>query len=403
MENLSEKELLSFAVENGMIDFNTIQMQFEMNERKKYLEMHESKIWQSTDGKWYTFVPDSTKEKGKRLIKRNNRKTLEDLLVEFYKEYEIPQTIEKTYREWVDKKIKFGEISKQTADRYDTDFNKYFSECKDMHIRYVNEDFLDNFIIGSIRNNNLKSKAWSNLRTIIRGIFLFAKKRGYTNISIVTYLSELDLSKKIFSHEKKPEENTIYSQYEVETIIDYISNSKSINDMAILFSIYTGMRVGEIVSLKWEDVHDDYIHINRTQIRYKDENGKVVHEVRNFPKTEAGIRDVVIVPELKKIIKKLRMINPFTEYLFEKNGECVPKHSVCTRLYNLCDKFGFPRKGMHGLRRYYATKLINAGVEEIIITSQMGHTDFKTTKNHYYKNNNDKEYVFNQISKAISC
>ena len=53
-------------------------------------------------------------------------------------------------------------------------------------------------------------------------------------------------------------------------------------------------------------------------------------------------------------------------------------------IYNLCDKFGFPRKGMHSLRKYYATKLINAGVEEIIVISQMGHTDFKTTKTFYY-------------------
>ena len=57
---------------------------------------------------------------------------------------------------------------------------------------------------------------------------------------------------------------------------------------------------------------------------------------------------------------------------------------------------------MHGLRRYYATKLINAGVEETIIISQMGHTDFNTTKNHYYKNNKEKEYIAETVIKAIS-
>ena len=61
MEHLTDKEMLKFAVENGMIDIDTIQKQIEMNERKKYLEMHKSKIWQSTDGKWYTFLPDLKK------------------------------------------------------------------------------------------------------------------------------------------------------------------------------------------------------------------------------------------------------------------------------------------------------------------------------------------------------
>ena len=158
---------------------------------------------------------------------------------------------------------------------------------------------------------------------------------------------------------------------------------------------------GEIVALKWVDISDNYIHVNRTQIRYKSENGENIHEIRDTPKTETGIRDVVIVDALRPVIKALRKRNPFTEYVFEKNGECIHIHSVCARLYYLCDILGFQRKGMHALRRAYATKLINAGVEEIIILSQMGHTDIKTTRTHYYKNNSEAEYVFDRISSAI--
>lgn len=402
MDPLNEKELLNFALQSGIVDINTIRMQFEMNERKKYLEMHNSKIWQSTDGKWYTFVPDATKNKGKKLVKRKTKDDLDDLLVDFYKEYEEPQTLEKTFWDWINKKIKFGEITKQTCDRYETDFYKYFAGYESKDIRFITTDFLEDFIINNIKNYNMKSKAWSNLRTIIRGMFLFAKKKGYTNLDIVNFISELDISRKMFNHDKKPVENVIYTEKETQAIVNYISTTKNLNDIAILFAVYTGMRVGEIVALKWEDISEDYIHINRMQERFKDENGKIVYKIRNFPKTEASIRDVVIVPELKAVIKKLKTINPFTEYLFEKKGECIHKHSVCTRLYCLCDKFDFPHKGMHAFRRYYATKLINAGVEKTIIISQMGHTDFDTTKNHYYKNNHEMEYIAETVKKAIS-
>ena len=402
MIEISDKELLNYAFANGMIDLNTIQKQIEMNERKKYLDMHDSKIWQSTDEKWYTFVPDATKDKGKRLVKRKTKDDLEDLLVEFYKEYVEPQTLEKTFWDWISKKIKFGEVTKQTCDRYETDFYKYFAGYESRDIRFVTTDFLEDFIIDNIKKHNMKSKAWSNLRTIIRGMFLFAKKKGYSNLDIINFIAELDISKKMFNHDKKPIENVIYTEKETEIIANYVSTTRNLNDNAIMFASYTGMRVGEIVALKWEDISEDYIHINRMQERFKDENGKIVYKIRDFPKTEAGIRDVVIVPELKDAIKKLKSINPFTEYLFEKKGECIHKHSVCTRLYCLCDKFDFPHKGMHGLRRYYATKLINAGVEETIIISQMGHTDFNTTKNHYYKNNKEKEYIAKTVIKAIS-
>lgn len=260
MEHLTDKELLNFALDNGMIDFNTIQKQFEMNERKKYLEMHKSKVWPSTDGKWYTFLPDISKEKGRKLVKRGTKEDLEDYLVLFYKDYEEPQTLEKTFWEWINKKIKFGEITKQTADRYESDFYKFFSGYEKRNIKFVSTDFLEDFIIDNIKNHNLKSKAWSNLRTIIRGMFLFAKKKGYSNLDIVSFISELDISRKMFNHEKKPIENVIYTEKETEKIVDYISTTRNLNDIAILFAVYTGMRVGKLIVICLDESKTDKWH-----------------------------------------------------------------------------------------------------------------------------------------------
>lgn len=402
MNRLNDSELLTIAVENGIIDVSIIREQIEMNNRKKYLEMHSSKIWQSTDKKWYTFIPDRSKKNGRRLLKRKTKEEIENFLVDFYKEYAEPQTIEKTYNEWIAKKVKFGEISNQTCDRYNVDFRKYFHSCKDMEIQYVTVDFLDDFIVGNIKNYNMKAKAWSNLRTLIRGIFLFSKKRGYSNLDIIQYIQELDISKKMFNRTQKPDENVVFARREIQKIVVELQDSRNLKDLAILVAIYTGMRVGEIVALKWEDIKDDYIHINRTQINFKGENGQNIHEIRDFPKTEAGVRDVVIVPELRVVLKRIRAINPFTEYLFEKNGKPLHKHLVCSRLYILCERYNFPKKGMHAIRKYYATTLINAGVEEIIVISQMGHTDFSTTKKYYYKDNNEKDYVAEKVSRALN-
>ena len=83
MANLSENELLRYALDNGIINIDTIRQNFEMNKRQEYLEMHKSKVWNSTDGKWYTFVPDIRKPKGKKLIKRSTKEKLDDFLVEF--------------------------------------------------------------------------------------------------------------------------------------------------------------------------------------------------------------------------------------------------------------------------------------------------------------------------------
>ena len=60
---LSDKELLNFAIENGMIDANTIRKKIEMNERKKFIERHEHEIWQGKNGLWYTYLPDEQKRR----------------------------------------------------------------------------------------------------------------------------------------------------------------------------------------------------------------------------------------------------------------------------------------------------------------------------------------------------
>ena len=72
-------ELLKFALENGMINLGTIQEKMEMNERKKYLNMHPYSVWEGKDGKWYTYLPDD--EKGRKLKKLATKKSIEDFIV----------------------------------------------------------------------------------------------------------------------------------------------------------------------------------------------------------------------------------------------------------------------------------------------------------------------------------
>ena len=376
-------------------------MQYEMNERRKYIEMHESTIWQSTDGKWYTYLPDVNKKR--KLIKRKTENEILNELVKFYKNCDDEQTIEQVYYEWIEKKLKRKEIQKQTFDRYTVDFNRFYSfnNFKNRKIRFINEDDLEDFIIDSITENNLTSKAYSNLRTITRGLFLYAKKKNKSSININNFFDDLDLSNKIFSKPKRLAENNVFSDTELVAIQEELESNPKITSLGILLAIYTGMRVGEIVALKWEDVFDDYIHINRHQIMFKDESGKRTYQIVDCTKTDAGTRDVVIIPKVRKILKEARKINPFTEYVFEKNGTPVSIHALAMVLYRTCDKLNIKRRGMHVLRKTYATRLINAGVDEAIITFQMGHVDFRTTKDYYYYNNKSKGRIGEIINDAI--
>lgn len=403
MSNLSDNEILNFALDNGIIDINTIQKQIEMNERNKFLEMHQSKIWQSTDGKWYTYVDDPSKA-DRRLIKRSTKKALEDAIVNAYKEIEEEPTIEVVFNEWLNRKLKYNEIQPQTYDRYKIDFDRYFRDTalKDRKVKYIDSNSLEDFILDTIRNNNMTNKAWANLRTLIRGTLKYAKKRGYTNFDVLGFLDYLDISKKMFRRKVRQDTDNVFTSDEMNMIVKYCIDRPTVHNLAILFAAYTGMRVGEVVALKWEDISQNSIYVHRTQVNYKDENGNNVRTINEHTKTEAGMREVVIIPQLRPIIKRLRLINPFTEYVFENKGKIILKNTLGKKLHIICNNLDINPRGMHVLRKTFITNMINGEVEQAIITSQAGHTDIATSLGYYYYNNKTTEYIANVVAKSIN-
>lgn len=96
------------------------------------------------------------------------------------------------------------------------------------------------------------------------------------------------------------------------------------------------------------------------------------------------------------------MLNPFGEYIFMKNGKRIKGQAFTRRLYVICDKVKIGERSIHKARKTYATKLIDGNVPESVIKTQMGHTDIRTTLDHYYFNNKTEREMQEYIAKALS-
>lgn len=403
---MNNSEVLSYAIENDIINLDTIRQQIELNERKKYLEAHEWKIWQSeTDAKWYTYVPDEMADRGRRLIRRTSQKSLEDAIIDFYKAEDKEPYIKDVFESWLGDKCRFGEIEKSTADRYRTDFDRFFKDSilYATKIRYISEDMLEEFIKSNIYDKHLTSKAWGNLRVLINGIFRYAKKKGYTNLSITNFMGDLMLSNKAFTKNRKSDDEDVFTSEEVKRISSYITyDEPNILSYGILIAFQTGLRAGELSALKWEDINEKYIDVNKTEIRYKDENGSYVFEYRESTKTDAGMRKLIILPQTYELFQKIKTEFPSnSEYVFMKDGKHIRSKLFSVRLYRICDKLNIPRRSLHKARKTYATSLLDNNVPETIIKSQLGHTDILTTKRYYYRNNKSDDEVVSFLKNAF--
>ena len=404
---VTEQEILNYARANGMIDYDTIRKQIEMNERKKYLEKHKYSVWQGADGKWRTRLYDTVQ--GKMLLKkRNTEQEIEDVIVEHYKREDKEPTILQLFEMWIDEKQQFGEIQKSTVDKYYCDFYRFFTlnDFMSKRISYVDPDNLELFIKKNISDNNLTSKAYSNLRTLIYGIFKYAKKKKYTTFSITQFMGDLELSKRAFRKRVICKEKEVFTEDEVKLISEYVYLHPTIINLGILLAFQTGMRVGELCTLKNQDINKNTIHVQRTEICYKNENNKTVHMVKEFPKSDAGDRYLIITDSAQRTISMIKQLNPFGEYLFSMNvrnrgfGRIYGK-SFNYELHKLCKAIGILPRSMHKIRKTYGTTLLDANVDESIVIEQMGHSDISCTKKYYYYSNKSDEKKYEQISKAI--
>ena len=73
-----------------------------------------------------------------------------------------------------------------------------------------------------------------------------------------------------------------------------------------------------------------------------------------------------------------------------------------TWLHRACKKVGIPERSTHKIRKTYASVLLSSGVDEKLVTSQMGHTDISVTKNIYYFNRDKEAEKKIAISNAIN-
>lgn len=402
VENLiSDAELLQFMFSEDIIDRTTILDAYMANQRKEILKKHPYHIWQgATNGLWYTYVPQ---ENGKRRqIIKKTLKEVEDVIIEHYKD---EPSVNEIFNKWIEEKMHYGEISESTRDRYVADYHRYFDDTslKYRKIKNISEMDLEEHIKDQIIIHNLTSKAYGGLRTIIIGVWGYAYKHKYSKIAIRTFFTEMRLSSRMFAHKMQMAEDNVFTEAEVEMIKDYlINNSPNVISYGIMLAMRTGLRVGELCSLTYEDVTDHCLRICKTETRHRVKSGEYTREIKDNAKTEAGNRYVLIDDEAMRLIAEIKKQNPNGRYLFEINGKRCIGQSFTRKLERACNTLKLKPRSMHKCRKTYITTLINANVPESLIIDQVGHTDIKTSKQYYLFNNKARNEALRTLSDAIS-
>ena len=390
-----EKDFLQFLENSSIINITFIRQEYENMKRQQILD--QTKIWKATDGRWKAYVEVAGK---RRLIAKSNRAALEDEIIETYKDPKIK--FKECFDSWASEKLEYGEIQKSTYDRYQADYKRYIkdTELEYKEVKKIDELFLENFIKSTIASQHLTAKGWGNLRTLINGSMVYAHKHSYTEFRVSLFMAELQLSRKAFEQRVVNDEEQVFTRDEETRIEKYIADNPDMLSLGVALTFCTGLRVGEVAALKWSDYKGDFLSVTRTEIKYIGEHGERIADVRERTKGRDGRRQVVLNDMAIGVLEKLKAYMGDSEWMFTRDGQRIKAVWLSLRITKLCKELGMPHRSFHKIRKTYATKLIDAGVPEKVVTKQMGHTEILTTKQFYYFNNEQVAEIKERLNKV---
>ena len=162
--------------------------------------------------------------------------------------------------------------------------------------------------------------------------------------------------------------------------------------VAIILTIFTGFRLGELMGLEWDDINfnDGIVSVNRSS-QYLSDKGVFT----KTPKTESSIRDVAIPEFVISLLEEYKLWYEEQKSLYgdlwtnsnrlfvQADGKPMHPSTISKWFVKYVGQIGLPVINFHGLRHTNATLLIAQNIDVAVVAARLGHAQITTTYNFY--------------------
>ena len=323
-----------------------------------------------------------------------NEMTYTDINIEKKEENNIETT---TITESVPDRIVPATVSESCIIECGSD--KLFNLTKELFINYnlSDKDISEIISIAQFDFNKI-TKAHKVIvnykKPILNGMYQYAIRKKYITENP---MDSVVIFAKYRQVVRKTGKTQVYNTEELESLNSYLDSMYSETHdtvfLAVKLNFLLGLRVGELVALKWDDVVDNKLHVVREEVRNQTTNSLQVVE---HTKTNHD-RFVTLVPKAKAI---LDLIKNQSEYIFMRDGARITARQINYVLEKYAERMGVSTKSSHKIRKTYASNLNAKGVPLDCIREELGHTDASTTLAYIYNPLTETE-TYNLIVSAL--
>lgn len=228
---------------------------------------------------------------------------------------------------------------------------------------------------GGRKKQGLSAKTVSDILTVLKSTYRFGREKGYPCIP----LDSLHMPQKI----TKPIRTIDYHQLHI--IEKKLKYSNDLLSLGILFTLYTGVRIGELCGLRWADIdlNSKTVTIRRSieRIATLSSSGAKTKVVINEPKTSNSVRIIPLPSFLAERLTFFRQDQ--NRYFMTGTQKHTEPHQVYMRYKTWMKKLGFSQYSFHDLRHTFATRCIEAGFDTKSLSEILGHANITTTLSIY--------------------
>lgn len=401
-ESLKQKfDILYQALESGIIEkeIDSVLDTLMATKREQVLKKHPYAITPPAgeNGRWQTCYRDAA---GKRKnIKAQSKEELLDKLIPIYfaNTHLDNLTFYGLYEEWLEYKATVTN-SPNTIKRHRQHYSKYFesSAMHKMKIKRIDELLLEKECNRIVKEFNLPRKEWYNARTILNGMYEYAVRKKYLAENPMEKVQILVKFKQVVKKTGKTETFNTKELADMNTFLEKMYEEEmDASYLAVKLNFLLGLRVGELVALKWSDwlKESNQLHIIREEIRDQTKNCFMVEE---HTKTNQD-RFVVLVPKAAELLKRIEKQG---EYIFMRDGQRITANRIAVILRQFARYEGIPVKSSHKMRKTYASTLNANGVPLDFIREMLGHNNLNTTLGYIY-NPLTENQTYDLMTKAL--
>lgn len=289
-------------------------------------------------------------------------------------------TMEKLARLWLSD-IRFS-VKESTFTRYHQTVHKYIIPLLGSYELYKLDSLLINSFSEQLLSGEgaaekcLSAKTVTDILCVVKSLIKFGKMRRYVfgNVDGIRFPKKTSGEPEILPGD-------------IRLILESaIIASDDTTGLGILLALFTGLRIGELCGLRWEDINLEAktVSVLRTVERISDLDPNVVSKTKiiiGAPKTDSAKRTI---PLPSFIVDYLQKFDRFPQnYVISGGPEPVEPNRFYTRYRSYMKKHGIDGYTFHALRHTFATRCVEEGFDTKSLSEILGHSNVSTTLSFY--------------------